>query len=99
MLLLKGDQSEIIISSNVDGSERRFPCSVPALLGAQRGTRTHLVSKDGECILSKEADGIWLTVQSPTEDTYRYFISPAEYLAAIGELVENKVIQRRISLK
>jgi hypothetical protein len=76
-----------------------FYCSLPALLGAQRGTRTHLVSQDGECVLSKEADGVWIDVRGPNDEAAKFFVPADEYLIALTKLVEAKVIQKRISLQ
>src|SRR4051794_25951437 len=84
ILALDRDQSSMVVFSEMDSVIRSFPCSLPALLGVQRGTRTHLASEFGECILSKEADGVWVTV-TPSDDHYteqRFFVAPSEFLMA-----------------
>jgi len=99
MVTLLREDSNIVIESQFDGVIRIFPCSVPGLMGAQRGSRTHLVSADGECVISKEADGVWFIVNSRSTPQERFFVSPSDYLAALSEMIEAKVIQKRISLQ
>ena len=98
-LVLKTESSELQVQSDRNGQTQVFPVSMPALLGAQRGTRTHLVSQDGECIISKEADGVWITVQAFNQYRQSFFVDPHEYLQALTGLVEAKVLQRKISLQ
>lgn len=101
IIALERDQSSLIVYSDQDSVVRSFPCSLPALLGVQRGTRTHLASDFGECILSKEADGVWVTV-SPADSHYkeqRFFLPADEFLVALTKLVEARAVHRRVSLK
>ena len=98
VLSLPDGLSEIVIHSYEDGLTRRFPCSFPALLGVQRGTRTHLASAAGECVLSKEADGVHVTVKDQDKE-FRFFCTSNDYLLALTKLLEAKVLQRKITLK
>ena len=101
ILALDREKSSLVVFSDQDNVVRHFPCSLPALLGVQRGTRTHLASEFGECVLSKEADGVWITV-SPSDDHYseeRFYIAPNEFLVAMTKLVEAAAVQRRVSLR
>ncbi|MEA2551987.1 MAG: hypothetical protein QOJ65_163 [Fimbriimonadaceae bacterium] len=99
IIALNGEHSELVIFSEEDGMLRTFPCSMPALLGVQRGTRTHLASSFGECMLSKEADGVWITVKPEDGQSMHFFLAPHEYLLALTRLVEAKSLQRRVTLK
>lgn len=99
IVVLNGDHLELAIYEDGEGMLRTFPCSVPGLLGVQRGTRTHLASDFGECMLSKEADGVWITVKSPEGETSRFFVPGHEYLFSLSKIVEAKAIQRRVTLK
>lgn len=101
ILTLEREQSSLVAFSEQDNVVRTFPCSLPALLGVQRGTRTHLASEFGECVLSKEADGVWVNV-TPADDHYRpqrFFIAADEFLVALTKLVEARAVQRRISVR
>src|SRR2546421_12211734 len=88
VLALEGEHSELVIYSKEYGRSYVFYCSLPALLGAQRGTRAHLVSQDGECVLSKEADGVWINVLTTDDHTLRFFVPSDEYLMALARLVD-----------
>ena len=101
ILNLADGHSNLVVYSENDGALRTFPCSVPALVGVQRGTRTHLASEAGECVLSKEADGIHITVHPRGEDenTFLFFIPSDDYLIGLTKLVEAKAVQRRVSLQ
>jgi hypothetical protein len=101
IVALESDKSSLVVYSDRDSVIRSFPCSLPALLGVQRGTRTHLASEFGECVLSKEADGVWVTV-TPSDDHYsqqQFFIAADEFLIALTKLVEARAVQRRVSLQ
>ena len=101
LLTMEQQHSALVVYSEQDGVVRSFPCSLPALLGVQRGARTHLASEFGECVLSKEADGVWIKV-TPSDDHYseqQFFIASDEFLLALTKLVEARAVQRRISLQ
>jgi hypothetical protein len=99
MLNLTDGQSNLVIYSERDSSLRTFSCSLPALLGVQRGTRTHLASDAGECVLSKEADGIWVTLYPKNFAELRFFVPSDDFLLSLSRLVEAKAVQRRVSLQ
>jgi hypothetical protein len=99
LLTLKDEHSELVVVPHADEQVRTFYCSLSALLGAQRGTRAHLVSQDGECVLSKEADGVWISILTPEGSTLQFFIPSDIYLIALAKLVEAKVIQKRVTLQ
>jgi hypothetical protein len=96
---LNGEHSELVVYTESDGRYRVFPCSIAALLGVQRGTRTHLASEAGECVLSKEAAGVWLTLTPTDGPFFSFFLTANEYLLALSKLVEAKAVQRRITLQ
>lgn len=99
IIVLNADHVELAVYDEGDGVLRTFPCSIPGLLGVQRGTRTHLASDFGECVLSKEADGVWFTVKSPEGRLIQFAVAAHEYLFSLSKLVEAKAIQRRVMLK
>jgi hypothetical protein len=99
VLNLNDGDSSLVIYSERDGMLRTFSCSIPALLGVQRGARTHLASEAGECVLSNEADGVHINVY-PRQGEQLHFFAPADdFLIALTRLVEAKAVQRRISLQ
>lgn len=98
IVVLHGDSTDLIVEERED-SHLRFPCSIPGLLGVHRGTRTHLASEFGECVLSKEADGVWIRVQPANSSSLEFFVPSDEYLLALTKLVEAKAVQRRVMLK
>ena len=91
--------SNLVVYTENDGMMRTFPCSIPALLGVQRGTRTHLASDAGECVLSKEADGIHIYVNPRKGNLFRFFVPSDDFLIGVTRLVEAKAVQRRVSLQ
>jgi hypothetical protein len=99
ILSLGNGHSSLVVYSEKDGIMRTFPCSVPALLGVQRGTRTHLASEAGECVLSKEADGVHIKIHTIKEDDLTFFVPSDEFLISLTKLVEAKAVQRRVSLQ
>jgi len=99
MLNLTDGHSNIVVYSERDGVLRTFPCSLPALLGVQRGTRTHLASEAGECVLSKEADGTWVSLFPKSGEMLRFHVAADDFLIALSRLVEMKAVQRRVSLQ
>lgn len=96
---LSGEHSELVVYTEKDGCYRVFPCSIAALLGVQRGTRTHLASEAGECVLSKEAAGVWLTLTPTDGPFFSFFLTANEYLLALSKLVEAKAVLRRVTLQ
>ena len=98
ILTLADHHSSLVVYTERDGVLRTFPCSIPALLGVQRGTRTHLASEAGECVLSKEADGMHVIVFPRTGEKVDFFVPSDDFLIAVTRLVEVVAVQRRISL-
>jgi len=100
ILSLTDGHSSLVIYSDNDGVMRSFPCSVPALMGVQRGTRTHLASDAGECVLSKEADGMHIHVHPRNAgDPLHFFVPSDDFLIGITRLVEVVAVQRKVSLQ
>ena len=99
LLSLDGNQSTLVIYTERDGALRSFCASLPALLGVQRGTRTHLASEAGECVLSKEADGIHIVINPRNESPSTFFVPADEFLMSLTSLVEAKAVQRKVSMQ
>ena len=94
VLRLDGDHSSLVTYTEADGMIRSYACSSSALVGAQRGLRTHIVSESGECVLEKDGDFIHLKLYTRDDKRFDFRITKAAFANGLSKMAETKAAKQ-----
>ncbi len=91
VLRLDGEESSLVIYTEADGMIRSYACSTSALVGAQRGLRTHIISASGECVIENDGDFIQINLTARDDKQFTFRIAKANYANGLNKMAEAKV--------